>query len=301
MNEEKIAEINYEQYNPKNIVIWDKYIEIGSERRELEKAIVDGNTPYLIESEKGQGKTLLVHTICKENNIALVTEPVGSGTSKYDLIGNREINRDGTVFNLGLLPRAVCVANKFKHALLYGDEANAQDHDIQRWWNSICDGRASVVANGVTYRLNEGCKLSIVWTINPITYAGINTMTEDLRSRFIGEAWAYPSSKDIEKVIDWENIPVESIKTPLLRFVQDVYAMRVKGEVEYALSIRDIAQFVNHYRTRYRNSFGDSLTPSIDSTTLKNTIKQVFLIKYSDPSEREFIRIRASDTFGVGV
>ena len=44
------------------------------------------------------------------------------------------------------------------------DEANAQEHDIQRYWNRICDGRKSIVANGKTYKLNKGCKLSITWT-----------------------------------------------------------------------------------------------------------------------------------------
>ena len=299
MNEEKIAEIDYEQYDPSNIMVWDKYIEIGTERKDLEKAVLKRNIPYLIESEKGQGKTLLVHTICKQNNIALVTEPVGSGTTKYDLIGNREINRDGTVFRLGLLPTAIEVANHYGHALLYGDDANSQDHDIQRWWNSICDGRSSIVANGKTYKLNEGCKLSIVWTVNPITYAGINTMTEDLRSRFIGRAWAYPKSEDIDRIMNWENISESSVKAPLLKFVQDVYAMRVKGEVEYALSIRDISQFLNHYRTNLDINVGEQKAYSTD--ILRDTLREVFLIKYSDPSEREFIRVRASDTFGVNI
>lgn len=301
MNEERIAEINYEQYNPSNIVVWDKYIEIGHEKRDLEKAILRRDIPYLIESEKGQGKTLLVHTICKQNNIALVTEPVGSGTTKYDLIGNREINQSGTVFKLGLLPTAIQVANHYKHAVLYGDDANAQDHDIQRWWNSICDGRRSIIANGKTYKLNEGCKLSIVWTVNPITYAGINTMTEDLRSRFIGKAWSYPKSEDIDKIMDWTGINQGNVRSPLLKFVQDVYAMRVKGEVEYALSIRDIAQFLNHYRSNFTSVHNDMDSSRTDQEELRNSIQEVFLIKYSDPSEREFVRIRASDTFGVAI
>jgi len=140
--------INFTEYDPRNIDVWDTYIPIGNEKDRVAKAILLAKFPYLIESEKGQGKTLLIHTICKENNIALIEEPVGSGTKKYDLIGSKEINRNNVVFNLGILPKAIEVANYFGHACLYCDEGNAQDHEIQKWWNSICDGRKAVVANG---------------------------------------------------------------------------------------------------------------------------------------------------------
>ena len=163
------APINFDEYHSNNIDVWDEYTEMGSEYQQVQRAIMKANFPYLIESEKGQGKTLLVHTVCSKNNIALIEEPVGVGTKRTDLIGTKEINRDGTLFNLGLLPKAIEVANHYKHACLYCDEGNAQDHEIQRYWNRICDGRKSIVANGKTYKLNEDAKLSIVWTINPVT------------------------------------------------------------------------------------------------------------------------------------
>ena len=106
-----IIPINYAEYDPRNIDVWDTYIPIGTEKDRVTKAILLAKFPYLIESEKGQGKTLLIHTICKENNIALIEEPVGSGTKKYDLIGSNEINRNNIVFNLGILPKAIEVAN----------------------------------------------------------------------------------------------------------------------------------------------------------------------------------------------
>ena len=283
----KTMPIDFEEYNPENITVWDTYRPIKNEYEEVQKAIMEADFPYLIESEKGQGKTLLVHTLCKRNKIALITQPLGSGTTERDLIGSKEINRDGTVFNLGLLPRAIEVANNYKHALLYGDEGNAQDHEMQKYWNSICDGRRYVYANGKKYQLNEGCKLAIVWTINPVTYAGVNSMTEDLRSRFTGDVWAYPTKEELKQIIKWDNLSEETIIDPLLQLVQDVYALRVKGEVEYALSIRDIVQFVKY------------MSPSNDS--LEQTIRHVILIKYSDITERELVRIRCNDTFGVNV
>ena len=285
-----VLPINFAEYDSANIDVWDEYITIGNEKDRAIKAIKLAKFPYLIESEKGQGKTLLIHTICKENNIALVEEPVGSGTKKYDLIGSKEINKDGTFFNLGILPKAIEVANHFGHACLYCDEGNAQEHEIQKWWNSICDGRRAVVANGKKYKVNSNAKLSIVWTINPAGYAGINSMTEDLRSRFIGSVWDYPTNNELDKAINWDEISYDSVRKPLLTFVQDIHSLKMKGNVEYSLSIRDIAQFCEYYRDmqNYEN-------------VLENAILEVILIKYSDSAERELVRIRANDTFGVNL
>tara|TARA_B110000263_G_scaffold190633_1_gene168417 strand:- start:50 stop:976 length:927 start_codon:yes stop_codon:yes gene_type:complete len=284
-----VLPIDYTQYDPSNIDVWDEYIEIADEKTRLTMAIMEGTLPYLIESEKGQGKTLLTHTICKENGVALINEPIGVGTKKSDLIGSKEINRDGTFFSLGLLPKAIEIANHFGHACLYGDEGNSQEHEIQQWWHSICDGRRSVVANGKQYKLKKGCKLSIIWTINPVTYVGVNSMAEALRSRFIGSAWDYPKNDDIQKVVDWTDIAENAIKTPLLTLAQDIYALKLKGDVDYALSIRDIVQFTHHFR---------SLQDKIPRP-LETALSEVIMIKFSEPSERELIRLRIEDTFDV--
>lgn len=286
------APINFDEYHSNNIDVWDEYTEMGSEYQQVQRAIMKANFPYLIESEKGQGKTLLIHTICKENGIALIEEPVGVGTKKSDLLGSKEINRDGTLFNLGLLPRAIEVANHYGHACLFCDDASAQEHDIQRWWNRICDGRKSIVANGKQFKLKNDAKLSIVWAINPATYAGINTLTEDLRSRFIGRAWNYPTPTEFEKVIDWDGISHDLVKEPLLTLVQDVYALRVKGDVDYALSVRDVAQFCDQFRYNIEDEV---------ESPLETTLKEVIMIKFSDASERELVKVRINDTFGVSL
>ena len=235
---------------------------------------------------------MLVHTICKENGIALIDEPVGSGTRKSDLLGSKEINRDGTAFNLGIIPKAIEVANHFGHACLYCDEGNVQDHETQKWWNRICDGRKSITVNGKKYRLDTDCKLAIVWTINPITYAGVNSLTEDLRSRFIGSVWDYPSDSDLAKVIDWTDISSDVVKQPLLQLVQDIHALRVKGDLEYALSIRDVAQFCEYLRQISKEN-------PLPAKPIETVISEVILVKYSDPTERELVKVRANDTFGV--
>ena len=115
-------------------------------------------------------------------------------------------------------------------------------------------------------------------------------MTEDLRSRFIGSVWDYPTNNELDKAINWDEISYDSVRKPLLTFVQDIHSLKMKGNVEYSLSIRDIAQFCEYYRDmqEYEN-------------VLEDAILEVILIKYSDAAERELVRIRANDTFGVNL
>ena len=286
--------INFEEYNPQDIVVWEEYTDIDNEYEDLERALLAGTFPYLIESEKGQGKTLLVHTLCKKHNIALVTQPLGSGTTDRDLIGRKEINKNGTAFNLGLLPKGIEVANQFGHACIYGDEANAQDHDVQKVWNSICDGRKYIVANGKTYKLKEGCKLTVIWTVNPVSYAGVNTLTEDVRSRFIGRVWDYPNEEQFKKLLKTDEMKEENkfIIDPLLRLAHDIHALRSKGQLEYTISTRDIMQFM----TYLKELNGET---EIVKSNLAKALRNVFLIKYNDDKERELVKVRINDTFGV--
>ncbi|MFM7857932.1 MAG: AAA family ATPase, partial [Flammeovirgaceae bacterium] len=95
------------------------------------------------------------------------------------------------------------------------DEINATEHEVMKILNRPTDKRRSVFANGKLYKLNGNNKLAIVGTMNPLTYAGVNSLTEDLRSRFIGDIITYPTPKQLEAVIDWQTIPVESVKDPL--------------------------------------------------------------------------------------
>ena len=317
------ALINFDEYDPQTIDVWENYIPLGGEKQRATQIILDATSPFLIESEKGQGKTLLIHTICKENDIALIEEQVGPGTRKTDLFGSKEINADGTLFNLGIFPRAIEVANHFGHACLYCDEGNTQDPETQKLWNRICDDRKSVFINGKNYKLKPNCKLSIVWTTNPASYVGINSMPEDLRSRFIGEIWKYPTPSQIKKVIDWEKIYIncnypnvsngysqssqnqvavpisheikelinDRIFPGLITFIKDIHALRMKGDVEYSLSIRDVNQFFNQF---FKNHFDPN-----SKDPLEQTFSQTVLFKFEDPAERELIKVRIQDTFGV--
>ncbi len=63
----------------------------------------------------------------------------------------------------------------------------------------------------------------------------------------------------------------------------------MKGDVDYALSIRDLVQFTHHFR-----EIQDDI-----KNPLEVALNEVVMIKFSEPSERELIRLRIEDTFDV--
>jgi MoxR-like ATPase len=206
------------------------------------------------------------------------------------LIGRPQINEYGSYFQLGVLPTAIEVANHFGRATLYMDEFNALQHEIQKATNSVTDGRRSITANGKVFRLNEGVKLSVIATMNPSTYSGVNTLTEDSRSRFIGAIWDYPTNDSLKKIVDWSGIPVETVVDPMLQLVQNIHNLRTNADVDYSLSPRDIAQFTECYRMWTDSTLGKPLVRS-----LRNTV----LSKFSDLAQRELVKKQIAEIFGV--
>ena len=283
------AEIDFGNYTP---VKWGvEYIQLADEADELEQCMLNGMN-YLIEGDKGLGKTQVVHNLAYKHNIPIITLNCSDGTKIGDLIGRPQINEFGSYFQLGVLPTAIEVANKShnKRAILYMDEFNALQHEIQKATNSVTDGRRSIVANSKTYRLDKGAKLSVIATMNPSTYSGVNTLTEDSRSRFIGAVWDYPDSNAIRNIVDWRGIPSETVIDPMLQLVQNIHNLRINADVDYSLSPRDIAQFADCYRMWTDSTLGKPLVRS-----LRNTV----LSKFSDLSQRELVKKQIQEIFGV--
>ena len=294
---DRVNKINFDIYSSKNIEDMGDYIDLHGERKRLEKVIERANKPYLIYGAKGIGKTSLVHSICRDKGYGLVEVNCSAGTNNARLEGRLQVDNQGSYFERGIIPTAFEVSNHFKHVVLYIDEIGALSHDIQKWLNRPLDNRNSCNAGGRTYKLNPDCKMSIIATTNPIEYAGVNNLTEDLRSRFIGRIWDYPNSEQMARIINWTDIPELDVKEPLLTLAQDTYGLRTKGDVEYVLSTRDILQFVDVYRDLMLDY--DDEDPNIITNVLMETIHETIMIKYTDPNERELIKSRVQETFGV--
>jgi len=282
--------VNYDLYEARR---FGTYKELGDELKVLEGAIKAG-LPYLWEGEKGIGKTMGVTEVCARLKIPLVSFSCSSGTTMGDIIGREHLMNDNSVFHLGVLPTAIEVANKFGSAVLYLDELNALEPEIQKQLNPVIDDRRSLVVNDKLYALDKGVTFTIIATMNPSYYGGTNPLNEDLRSRFIGDIMDYPSSDQIREVIDWKDIPKREVIEPLLQMGVDTLNMKKSGKVEYVLSIRDMALFVKAYNV-WKEIF------SSKETALVKAINTGILIKYADQEERETVKQRCMESFGVSL
>ena len=282
----KFETINVEQYKPFQ---WTSYIQASDELDDILTIIDKKQAPnILIEADKGVGKTTLAYEIAMRIGAHIVGYPCSSGTREGDLKG-RVANRNG-LYQLGYVIVAIEIANQTGKCILYLDELNALEPELQKMLNSVLDDRRCIPANGKMFRLNKGSKLIVMATMNPSTYAGTVPLNEDLRSRFSGQIWDYPKVAHLEKIIDWTDIPEDKVKKPLLQLAQDTFNLKVKGEVDYVLTTRDLQDFCDHYR----------IFKSVGKTPkecLSKALSYTVYIKYGDKTEKELMVKSAGDTF----
>ena len=281
-------DIDCEQYEPSR---WTTYIQVHEELDDILTLAKEMEKPnILIEADKGVGKTTLAYEVANILNCHIVGYSCSSGTREGDLRG-RVMNLNG-LFQPGVLVQAIEIANKKGVCMLHLDELNALEPELQKLLNPLLDDRRHITANGKQFKLNDDAKLIVIATMNPSTYAGTIPLNEDLRSRFVGQVWGYPKPSHLKEVIDWTGIPIAKIQKPILQLAQDSFNYRIKGDVEYVLTIRDLKQFTELYRILKRQ--GGS-----PSRVLRKALEGSIFVKYSDRVERELMERSAQDTFPI--
>ena len=85
---------------------------------------------------------------------------------------------------------------------------------------------------------------------------------------------------------------ITAVQKPILQLAQDSFNYKVKGDVEYVLTIRDLKQFTELYRIWL--SLGSS-----PKRILRKALEGSIFVKYSDRVERELMERSAHDTFPV--
>ena len=283
-----------ERIAPENLRSWGKYIPIGSEMKRLEERIIHGKYPYLLEGDKGIGKTLMIHTLAKKLGYALVEIRCNDSIKERHLFGAPQIDESGSFFMAGKLTHAYKALPIYKKVMIHFDDLGALSLEMQVAILSMCDARQSIDVNGIEMTVPDGCHLFIVGTTNPASYGAINPIQEALRSRCIGEILPYPKQDGMKKILDWKGIPIDTVQEPLLTVASNTHDLRIKNDVDYVISPRDIEQFAECYRDNIK-------LKKTHKVALEECIRQTILIKYADASERELIRVRCQETFGVTV
>ena len=270
--------------SPDKINVWNKYVEMNDEKKILIDRINKATLPYLIEGVKGTGKTLMVRSIAKELGCGLVEIRCTDNTKERDLFGSQQLDGDTSYWKAGKLAVAFKGLKIYGKVIIFFDGLDFLSPEIQSMLLSLFDKRKSIDVAGQVFNVEEKEKLMIVCTTNPPIYAGVNPITEPLRSRLIGETREYPTPQINKKILDWSGIPIDTIQSPLLTVASTTHDLASKNHITYVISPRDIEQFIEVY-----NDTHDTI----------QCINQTILIKYSDPTEKEEIRIRCQETFGV--
>lgn len=279
---------------PDNIREWDKYIPMGEEVQRIEERINKATYPLCIEGDKGIGKTLLSYYLAKKNKFAFMPIQCSEQVKERQLFGSPQINEGGSFYWAGRITTAFKALELYDKVLIFFDDVGGLAHEEQMSLLSLCDKRKTIEVNGEIMSVPKGKKLMVLMTTNPATYAGVNTIIEPLRSRLIGEIWEYPKVDTLKKIIDWKDIPEDTVQEPLLTLASQTHDLRMKNNVDYVLTTRDLVEFADVYRDCIEG--GKTQKMSLDQS-----IRQTILFKYTDPTERESIRVRCQEGFGVDV
>jgi len=227
-----------------------KFVETQKEFKRLD-AHLRKTLPFLLIGPKGIGKTLSVDAFAYKNDLPLVRYDCSENTKSYDFIGRYLPIGDEVVFQLGILPTAIEVANKStnKMAILVLEELSALTGAMQKVLNQLLDYRNSIFVPGINkhYQLDSGVKLLICATMNPSDYGGTHELNEDLKSRFPTWKLKYPTERKEARILNTEGIDRDLVKNMIL-LAKETRGAAKKGEINYALSPRDLDTFFNLIR-----------------------------------------------------
>ncbi|WEU40844.1 MAG: MoxR family ATPase [Candidatus Odinarchaeum yellowstonii] len=249
--------------------------------------------PLLFIGFKGTGKTLAFATVAYQLKIPIIQADLSENTKRGDLIGRFILRGSDVVYQLGILPSAILIANSVGRAILVLEELNALTPQMQKVLNQLLDWRGQVHAPeiGKIFRLNKGCKLLIGATSNPSNYGGVFEINEDLRSRFATLWFGYPKKEDELRILHAYGSKDDNLNELLITLAVETRKAVDRNEIEYALSPRDLVRFTQIMKI-YKSKFSEE-------EALRKTLEIVVLGKYEDVDERQLIARRIESIFGL--
>jgi len=288
----RVLPVHHEDYLPKSC---PEYIPQDKEL-EIIHAHFEAGMNLLLRGPKGEGKTLSFAYYAYKNQIPIIQFDCSEQTKRQDLIGRFLLIGNEVVYQLGVLPTAIEVANQYGKAILVLEEINSLTSHAQKIMNQILDWRRHVYIPEIakTYRLKEEAKLLIGATMNPYGYGGVYELNEDLRSRFSELYIDYPEKGKENEIVSKLTDLDEDIRNLIIRLAADTRHLYRSGEITYALSTRDIITFANLYKT-YVDVFESS------EEALRYALLTTVLNRYDDTQERETISKRIYSVFGVHI
>ena len=139
--------------SPDKIVLWNEYIEVNDEMKVLRKRIKKASLPYLIEGDKGTGKTLMVRTLAKELGYAYVEINCGDNIKDRHLFGSPQLDSDTSYWNAGKITTAFKGLKIYKKVLIFFDDIGNLPTEVQLQLLSLFDKRKSIDVAGQVFNV----------------------------------------------------------------------------------------------------------------------------------------------------
>lgn len=283
----EIENINFADYVPTKV---GRYVPQGVEDKILETHLLHGKN-VLIEGPHGIGKTLAIASQAFTRKIPLIQLDCSEQTKKYDIMGRYVLIGNEVKYQLGFLPTAFELANKYGYAVACLEEINALSPNMQKVLNQSLDWRNHCYVPDIhkIFKLNDGCRLMIAGTMNPSTYGGTFEFNQDLKSRFNIIKMNFPVEAK-EKEIVAAN--VVSTNQNLLQWLETLAIESRNGlatnTYSYAISTRDIVQTIELW-----NMYPD---------TIKNeALRLGILNKFDEEQERKTMSQRIKAVTGISL
>jgi MoxR-like ATPase len=177
----------------------------------------------------------------------MVTVDCSDDTFELMLMGSSRIVPGGEMpFIPGPFPSAIYLANRCGIAVLCAEEISALTPGAQKVFNRITDWRKGIYVPDVNqyFRLAEGSSLIVIGTMNPYGYGGVNSLNDDLRSRFQEIVVPYPNNKQEAEILH-TTCPFASrdLVEKSIRFARDTRG----GSLGYSVSTRDLESLLTSY------------------------------------------------------
>lgn len=257
------------------------------------KAHLEGGIPLLLVGPKGVGKTLVIANYAHRKKIPIIQFDCSENSKRTDLIGRFRLEGEQVVFELGILAKAIEVANQMGIAILVLEELNALTPQMQKVLNQLLDWRKHVHVPeiGQIYTLQNGAQLLICGTQNPTTYGGVHELNEDLLSRWGVWRWNYPKEAHEKEIISTEGVSEDIVKK-LLTLSKDLRAGVSDNNLEYALSPRDEVKFLQLYKQYAKAGMKDQ-------EALKTALDIGIIGLYEVDNHVETVKARIRSAFNV--
>ncbi len=278
---------------PENHMIGEvpRYVEIRNEFT-IYDGLLKSKKPLLIKGPKGIGKTLSITSwVAQRPKSPFIQYDCSEGTKESHLVGRPIIHKSGTTpFKLGIIPTVIELANKTGLAILCLEEVGSLPPAMQKILNPLLDWRCGIYVEALekTYHLKKDSKLILFATSNPNNNGGIYELNHDLKSRFATWVWDYPDLKNEMNLVNKTNIPIKFV-TGVFKLAEETRALEKKGNINYVISTRDIADMFDLYR-------------SYEGINEINAMQVVLELKvfgnYEQEEEMDIIKSRIESIFG---